>query len=228
MACIGLQKQMKKIVITGPPNMGKTTIKKTFFDKENLVYPFENLQPTRGMSSSVYSFYDIDVSVFDLAGQENNSWLYDEKTVFEDSNAIICVFDVAHSLKFVISFILKIFRIKKELELTETPIIVFLHKVDLVSPEYVALKTKAIKNFFSNQYIGGKYFRITSTSVLHPYYSQTLEAILQVLVQITPISKHIAPNFRTTRNGNWERSKICRNELDDLHLHLTKKMSIYN
>ena len=65
----------QKIVFVGPPKVGKTTIKQVFFEHISPLSLLDNpLEPSRGINSSVYSTFNIDLGIFDLAGQENNIW----------------------------------------------------------------------------------------------------------------------------------------------------------
>ncbi len=60
-------KDSVKILILGPPGIGKTTLRKIFFDEEN---PFElvhqTLEPTINVDINRYSF-DTNIAVYDLS-----------------------------------------------------------------------------------------------------------------------------------------------------------------
>ncbi len=59
----------KKMLILGRAGTGKTTIKKVIFegkDPNDLLY--NPLQPTRGLSPSVYSWLDLNLGFFDSSG----------------------------------------------------------------------------------------------------------------------------------------------------------------
>ena len=75
--------ETKKVIFIGPPGTGKTTIKKIFFEMVSPLKLLKNtLDPTRGINSSIHSFFNLDLGVFDLAGQENENWF--SKEVFQD------------------------------------------------------------------------------------------------------------------------------------------------
>ena len=173
----------KKIVFTGPPDVGKTTIKKVFFDHTSPVSLLKNpLQPSRGVNSRVYSTFNFYLGIFDLAGQENKNWFSNKgKDVFTESNIIICVFDIRNTLESIIQFLMGIYKLKKELHLNSCQIIAFLHKIDLRSNSYVNQKLKIIQNFISIQHPQGKNFKIYKTSITIDYFYNTYYIISEIL-----------------------------------------------
>ena len=173
----------KKIVLVGPPGVGKTSIQKAFFEQINpislLEYP---LQPSRGVNSNIYSAFDTDLGVFDLAGQENKIWFSNKgKGVFKESNIIICVFDIQNSLESIIKFLINTYKLKKELNLHSCKIIAFLHKIDLRSNPYVYQKLKTIQEFITIQHPRGKDFEIYETSITKDYFYKTYCIISNIL-----------------------------------------------
>ncbi|MHA2088775.1 MAG: GTPase, partial [Promethearchaeota archaeon] len=69
-----------KITIIGPPNMGKTTIKKVIFEGEDpndlILFP---LEATIGIKYSVHNFMNSKVSLIDAPGQSLPIILHDEQ-----------------------------------------------------------------------------------------------------------------------------------------------------
>ena len=186
----------KKVMFVGPPGVGKTTIKEIYFDKGDPLTLLENpLLPSRGVNSSVYSLFNSNLGIFDLAGQENNIWFSKSgKEVFNESSIIICIFDIMNSTESIIRFLVKIYQIIKELNLHSCKIIAFLHKIDLVSPSYVNQKIKAIKKFITIQHPRGGDFEIFKTSIGKDFFYDTYYIILNILDSIIqrdliPISK---------------------------------------
>jgi len=173
----------KKIVFAGPPDVGKTTIKEAFFEHASPISLLENpLEPSRGINSSIYSAFNSDLGLFDLAGQENNIWFSNKgKKVFNESNIIICVFDIRNSLESIIQFLLSIYKLKKELHLHSCKIIAFLHKIDLRSNSYVNQKLKIIQDFITIQHPQGKDFKIFKTSITIDYFYKTYYIISEIL-----------------------------------------------
>jgi len=192
----------KKIVITGPPGTGKTTIKRVYFDLANPIKLIEtSLEPTRGINSSVYSIFNSNLGIFDLAGQENDNWYGKDKNIFSQSSVIFCVFDIRSSLESIIKFILKVLKLKKESKMYNCRIITFLHKIDLVKPSYISIKVKAIKDFFRVKYPEGLNVKIYKTSIAKEFFIQTYYSLLEILTlllkeDLIPISKSEFENLK--------------------------------
>lgn len=173
----------KKIVFVGYPNAGKTTINRVYFEKINPFYLLENpLLPSRGIDSTIYSISSSKLGIFDLAGQENELWFSDKgKDIFNESSVIICVFDVMSSSESIIKFLVNIYEIKNELHLYNCKIIAFLHKIDLISSNYLNYKLKTIKDFIINQHPSGKNFGIYKTSIAKSFFYDTFKVMSNVL-----------------------------------------------
>ena len=179
----------KKIILIGPAGTGKTSIKKTFFEKFSPISLLnEPLRPSRGLNTSIYSLGDSELGVFDLAGQENDLWFKDsDESIFNDSNLIICIFDIHNSVESIIQFLLKVYQIKTERNLKSCHIVAFLHKIDLVSHSYVDRKIKTIYEFMTKQHPSGALFEIYKTSISQQnYYNtfQTLSHLLKVILSL--------------------------------------------
>lgn len=175
--------QNRKILLVGPPGAGKTTIKKVYFDK---VDPWELLQnplgPSRGFSSNIYSYSNSNLGIFDLAGQENDRWLSDKgKEVFSKTSAIFCIFDINNSIESIIEFLIKIYKVKKELKLESCHINAFLHKIDMANPTYVFHKIKKLKQFIENQHRFRDDIQIFLTSIKKDYFYSTFSIISDIL-----------------------------------------------
>jgi GTPase SAR1 family protein len=123
----------KKIVLIGPKASGKTTFKRIFFEDANpLQLVKESLDPTRGVETDVYAFFSRVISVWDLAGQEMDSWLGDRVDVFQESSVIACMLDATGPLKDSVAFLIRFLKVRKEIS-PSTPIFILLTKCDLVS-----------------------------------------------------------------------------------------------
>lgn len=177
----------KKIVLIGPPGTGKTSIQKTFFERYSPIALLNNpLNPSRGISTSDYFLLDSKLGIFDLAGQENNLWLFnDDKSIFNDSNMIICIFDINNSVESIIQFLLNIYQIQIDLNLKSCKIVAFMHKIDLVSHSYVERKIKAIHEFITKQHPRGSNFEIFQTSITKDNYYNTFRVLYNLLKYIT-------------------------------------------
>ncbi|MHA1489661.1 MAG: hypothetical protein ACTSRI_08400 [Promethearchaeota archaeon] len=140
----------KKILLLGRAGIGKTSIKQIIFegkDPKNLLY--NPLEPTRGITPSVYSWLDLKLGLFDSSGQELN-FLLDDKNeqalAFENTDVIIYIFDfplwVAKSQE-IINEILKIVDILKK-KSYNSKLVLFLHKIDLIGKD---TREKYLENF---------------------------------------------------------------------------------
>ncbi len=129
----------KKVLLIGRAGMGKTTIKELIFEGKNskdlMIHP---LEPTRGITPSIYTWMDVTVGLFDTSGQELPYLLEDEneqKKAFENSNSIIYIFDYpiwASQTQEIIKEIQKIFEILKR-NCEKAKLFLFFHKIDLIN-----------------------------------------------------------------------------------------------
>ena len=184
-------KKSKKLIIVGPPAVGKTTIKKVFFEMFN---PYEllkkSLKPTRGINSSVYSFFNIDLGVFDLAGQEINDWFTSERKIFNNSDVIISVIDINVYLKEILDFLEKLIKVYNEMNLSKCSIVVLAHKIDLIDKLYLQHKIKAIKDFFSN--MKNLEIKIYQTSIEKEYFLKTYDIICRIITELVSQKSFLA------------------------------------
>lgn len=129
----------QKILILGRAGTGKTTIKKIIFEgddpKELLVNP---LDPTRGLSPSVYSWLDLKIGLFDSSGQElesllNNKDEYD--LAFGNTDIILYILDYPTWMNNPDEIISEVQSINRILKDNSYPagMVLFLHKIDLIN-----------------------------------------------------------------------------------------------
>ena len=229
----------KKIVFVGPPSSGKTTMKKVYFEMANPIKLLEeSLPPTKGFNSNIYSFFNSHFGLFELGGQENQQWFSKEKDIFNESRVIVCIFEITNSLESIIPFLINIIRVKKELNLRNCSIIVFLHKIDLISLAYANLKTNSIKDFLEVQYAEGKDIKIYETSIAREYFFQTYAKVLEVLnlvyeKKLFPLDKTEFENLRTELSFLLKSNSSKKNFVQDsqatfnmkpqdIHFHLNR------
>ncbi len=173
--------ETKKIVFIGPPNAGKTTIKSVFFEMANPLKLLKNsLDPTRGINSSIYSFFDIELGVFDLAGQENENWFKKDREIFNHTNLIICVLDINRYMKESLAFIDDLIEIYKELKISRCSIVILLHKIDLIDPLYLQHKFKAFDDYIKNEKKFDSKVLIYTTSITKKYFLKTYDIIAEI------------------------------------------------
>jgi len=171
----------KKIIFVGPPNAGKTTLRKIFFEGENRIKLLKiRSEPTHGQESVILKLSE-EVGIFDLAGQENWRWLEtDEKSVFYNTKVLIIIIDITTSIKEILQFIEKILKIKKELT-PSTYIYLLLHKKDLITQDRLAeIKLQIIKEFGRENQI-----KIAYTSIMKKYFLEMLSLFMEILKTCT-------------------------------------------
>ena len=214
--------ETKKIIFVGPPNTGKTTIKSVFFEMANPFKLLKNsLDPTRGVNSSVYYLFDLELGVFDLAGQENENWFKKEKDIFNHTNLIICVLDINRYLKDNFAFIDDLIKIYKELKLSFCSIVILLHKIDLIEPLYVQHKYKAFDEYIKNEKKCDFRVQIYPTSITKKYFLETYDIIAEIFSKtIKDISSSktdsIFQDFRTDINIILKYDDLKKHNIKDL------------
>lgn len=156
----------RKILLIGRAGTGKTSIKKIIFEgndpKDLLLRP---LEPTRGISPTVYSWLDLQLGVFDSSGQELSFLLENEddsdfKLAFENTDVIVYVMDYTiwnTKRKEAENDLKRINQIIKANNLSAR-LILFFHKVDLIESQVYASKIKEIKNELQKSLNIGIYF----------------------------------------------------------------------
>src|SRR6056297_2894433 len=96
---------VRKIVLAGPMEVGKSTLRKWFFEGTPAYQLLENpLEPTMGFETFNYKLFK-KLGVFDLAGQELARWFNGEATIFNNSDVIINVLDAASSTEDLLDYI---------------------------------------------------------------------------------------------------------------------------
>lgn len=237
-------KESKKMVLVGPAGVGKTSIYNSYFEMGNpKTLLDEPLEPTRGINSSLYSLFNSQFGLFDLAGQENDLWLSTNQDVFNHSNLIICIFDVMNSLESIISFLIKILQIKKRLHISECKIITFIHKIDLAEPSYVYHKIKAIDDFFRSQYRRGQEIEIYKTSIAEEFFFSTYSILGEILnllfnqeertkigeKELTYIKNDIKMLLKMEKGVYYEKKNLSREfdfKMDDVEAQIDRLLQI--
>ncbi len=199
----------KKIVIVGPPGVGKTTLRKIFFEGENSTKLLEYaLDPTFGKESINLRMKE-DVGIFDLAGQENYRWFEtEEKSIFFNTKILLSVLDAnAMTINEIIEFIKKVKDLRNEIT-QESTIYSLIHKIDLVdNRKLIDLKEK-LQETFQNE----KLMKISFTSITKEYFTQTFITFIDILTHC------LEPN----KEFEKERSNLLNETLKFVHF-LTKE-----
>jgi GTPase SAR1 family protein len=164
-----------KIILIGPPESGKTTISEVFFRNENPLKLINNpLDPTRGINSNLYTLFNSQLGIHDLAGQENAHWFSSGQNVFSHTDLVVCIFDITNSVEIFFQFLMKVVNgLLKMKGLSETQMFILLHKIDLVNSAYLSKKKKIIKEFFKSLRQKEREIRIFGTSIKKEHFYHT-------------------------------------------------------
>jgi len=173
----------KKILLLGRAGTGKTSIKQIVFegkDPKDLLY--NPLEPTRGITPSVYSWLDLNLGLFDSSGQELQYLLNEEteqRFAFDGADAIIYLFDfkvwTAKSQE-IINEIQKILNIIKE-KSYKSRLIVFFHKIDLIDNDIKEEEINKIRNIVQNQLNLQIYFTSIYPGLIYSLYNAFCEIL---------------------------------------------------
>ena len=167
----------KKILLVGRAATGKSSIKQVIFEgkmpQELLSNP---LEPTRGLTPSVYSWLDLDLGIFDSAGQELD-YLLDDKNeqtlAFENTDIVIYMFDYLtwiENNEIIIKDIKKVSRIIKQ-ESYYAKVVLFLHKIDLIKEENREQNIKNIQREIKEQLNLQIYFTSLYPNLIYNTYN---------------------------------------------------------
>lgn len=171
----------EKIIIVGPPNAGKTTLRKIFFEGENSIRLLEEtLDPTHGKESLLFSLGQ-DIGIFDLAGQENERWLEgEERDVFLNSKVILIVIDAETEPREMVTFTGQIQEIRKDLT-PNTTLHLLVHKIDLLGKKQL----KDLKMYLNNELHDISNLHIHYTSIKKDFFLETFSIFVDLLEEIT-------------------------------------------
>ncbi len=177
------KKKARKILILGRAGTGKTTIKKIIFEGKNpkdLLY--NPLEPTRGITPTVYSWLDLKLGIFDSSGQELDHLLENSEErnlAFEHSDYIIYLFDFpmwASNPEKTIDEIKRISSLIKQGGY-ESNLIVFMHKIDLIVDDKRKFKIEQIKEKITSQLKVQVYFTSIYPSLIYNLYNAFYELL---------------------------------------------------
>jgi len=185
----------KKLLILGRGGTGKTTIKKVVFEgKEPRELIINPLEPTRGITPSVYTWLDLDLGFFDSSGQEFDNILDNENEMtlaFENSSIVIYIFDYPSwndNHQNVMDDIKKIMGILI-IHSYNAQLIIFAHKIDLLKNNQ-SQETQDRFNAEVEKKIKKKLnLPLYITSIYPEYIYSVFNAFCEILSMITPESE---------------------------------------
>lgn len=177
------ERSKRKIVFLGRPETGKTSIKKVVFegaDPGQLIK--KSLKPTRGTSTAIYSWLDLELGLFDTAGQQLTSVFENEKKqarIFSGADIVVYLIDrkyLEEQKDVIFSDISSLIELEKEQDYNSR-VVLFFHKIDLLPEESRETKIESIKAELTEKF--GLEIFFTS---IHPEYIFILySAIYQLL-----------------------------------------------
>ena len=165
-----LEKNIKKLILVGLDNAGKTSILLSLKGIKNL-RKFASVNPTRGSDTATFIAFDAGYNIIDLGGQEayRNTHLKNFKQHLIGTNKIIYVIDIQDEerVKESLNLYFRIIELMKQLD--EAPPIVFcLNKYDPDLKESKKIK-KSMKNIIQDVEKGtqGFFIKIFETSIFN-------------------------------------------------------------
>jgi small GTP-binding protein len=167
----------KKIVFIGPPGVGKTTLRKIFFEYQSAEQLMQfALDPTYGAESIVINLGQ-PIGIFDLAGQENYKWLDTaEMEIFVDTTYIIAVVDVTASIDSIADFTSRIVKVRDKV-CPRATIFLLAHKIDLLTNDVLDEKKITLYNRLKQV----KLIKIEFTSILRAHFLRTLKIFKSII-----------------------------------------------
>ena len=175
----------KKFLLIGRASTGKTSIKKIVFEGYNpKEFLYNPLEPTRGISPSVYSWLDLKLGLFDSSGQELSYLLENENDsdhilAFENTDIIIYLFDyptwVSNSQQ-IVDDIQKVRDIMTNKSYS-AKVILFIHKIDLIGKESRRKILKEITNEIKRKFDISIYYTSIYPKLIYSLYNAFYELL---------------------------------------------------
>ncbi len=189
----------KKILLLGRPGTGKSSIKKIVFEGEspkNLIY--HPLDPTRGITPSIYSWLDLKLGVFDTSGQELDNLLKDTNEralAFEDSDIILYLVDfpiwVIHSDE-ILKHIQDIKKIIDENKYN-SQLVIYFHKIDLIDKSTREQDLQKISDTINKKVKTKVYFTSIYTELIYTTYN----AFYEILSSFSEVTRELKTKIDT-------------------------------
>ena len=161
----------------GPPGTGKTSLRKVFFEGESTKKILDfSLEPTCGEESLVLKFEEM-IGVFDLAGQENDTWLQvNQDSILKNTKIIILVVDCTNPIDNNLDFIKRVVEVR-DLIVPECLIYILVHKIDLINDTQL----NDVKLLLNDRLYYYNHINISYTSIQKEYFSHTFAVFIDIL-----------------------------------------------
>lgn len=161
----------KKVVLVGPMEVGKSTLRKWIFEGDSVIKLLENpLEATYGVENYSYKLLLNDIGVFDLAGQENDQWFEEKMDIFNESDLILNVLDARFAPKILSEKIDLAYKVETQ-QAPQSLLFFLIHKIDLIDSKQLEKIKKTLKD---------KNVEIFYTSIKLDYLPSTIECFVEI------------------------------------------------
>ncbi|HMF32684.1 MAG TPA: GTPase [Candidatus Lokiarchaeia archaeon] len=167
-----------KIILIGPSNVGKTTLRKIFFEQESpLKLLNESLEPTRGVETTVYDMEE-SLAIHDLAGQQLESWFTENFDVFNETDLIIAMVDSCDEWEENKKFWERV-NFQRQRICPKAHLMILFHKVDLLDDE----KRQQLDWNISTTFAGEHDITAFTSSIVSNFFQATFKNFVRGLRQ---------------------------------------------
>ncbi|MFO8017782.1 MAG: ADP-ribosylation factor-like protein [Promethearchaeia archaeon] len=174
-------RKTEKILFTGKPNAGKTTLIKAILNGESTKKLLDYLPPNPTYGCDIQEIdWQKKIGVFDLSGKENKRWFRSEdRSIFYNASEIIAVIDVTTPKNEIMDFSRKLLKLRNEF-VPNVMIHILVHKIDLVNAKEFA----EIKNFMEKNLKTSHSIEIHFTSIKKDYFLSTFRTFIEILKEL--------------------------------------------
>lgn len=177
---MGIRLMGKKIVLIGPPSVGKTTLRKIFFEGESAQRLLEfAVKPTYGKDALMVDFGE-EIGIFDLSGQELQRWLEsEEREVFFETDLLLVVVDATQPVEMNLETLDRVLSARRSL-CRDAFVYFLVHKVDLLKPS----RLDELEGKYRERLDGVRDLRVHFSSVAKHFYLATLKIFIELLQEM--------------------------------------------
>ncbi|MHA1585249.1 MAG: Rab family GTPase [Promethearchaeota archaeon] len=186
---------MKKIVLIGPAEAGKTSLRLLFFENYSIIKILKPhaFEPTMGIQWYNYDALGTTIGVVDTSGQEIIDILGDENLFF-GADIIIFMFDLAQFLSSTLikaeymEYLFQILLYSNKID-ESFKIEILAHKIDLIPVKFIEGIIDSVKNDILSK-IEGKFNQKSKISIhFTSFFAENLDRTMEILNKIVPIKK---------------------------------------